>query len=156
MSVLLRQSHGLKGFRLFVGKESLEPCNKAVVVEGEDGEAGEVQRHSAPGSSAGEMVAHKDLVAVGREIKRLESLVLEGIWFHPLAQRGRASNRRLASEPDKLDVGIDSPHNRLKVAAIERLVDGPQHLHVLLRHRRAVSRTKKPAPDFHWRALRAV
>ena len=135
MSVLLRQSHGFEGFRLFVGKESLQPFNEAVVVEGEDGEAGDVQRDSASRSSAGEMVAHKDLAAVGREIKRLESLVLEGIWFHPLAQRGRASNRRLASEPDKLDVGMNSPHYRLKVAAIERLVDGPQHLDVLLRHR---------------------
>jgi hypothetical protein len=90
------------------------------------------------------VLADKDLVALDPEIKGFDPLLLEGVRLHPRPQRRRASQRRLTSRRDELNLGMGTLHRRIEVASIEGLMAAPQrvdHCRIALVHRpRSISR----------------
>src|SRR3954451_10820037 len=137
-SGLLPQPGGFEGFGLLVGKIGLRPHHQQVIVERPDGPNLYIQVDAAPGAPRPGALAHKDLFPLNPEIKGFDPLLLEGVRLHPRPQRRRASQRRLTSRRDELNLGMGTLRRRIEVASIEGLIGAAQrvdHCRITLVHR---------------------
>src|SRR6476619_7055100 len=125
------------GLLFLVREVDLEPGHEACLVVRPNRPVHEISLDAAPRSMDLGALPDQNLVSSDSKLRWLHHLGLECVWLHPSANRPDASDHRLATRRDELDLGMKGLDGGVEVTAVvgvETPLQRLDALHVVLRH----------------------